>query len=400
MLGLLSLLGGLIALMLVKDLIWLLRSFKYIRQRIPTKYFPFVGFAKYLDNPQKENGLEDFFELFQNPKNPNQTEKLILMNGLSTEPTIFLNDKDLVKQFFQKETEVSYTANVINFLAKEIFLFSKDAHGVQKDRAIFAELFFPENLEKQTPRIRVIIQNHLDRIKIAVKKGSKSQGTRHVEIDLKPYFKNLYSDLVSFVLFGGEVPDVDGVMLIEQIDRVIDGSHKNFISFLNIATLGLSTKLGLDSEYNKTKRLYNRIIKKLKEVVKERETSKTYKFGCNAVDLLILKNRELEAQGKGEETISYDKIAASIFSIIFAGTDTTRKLTESSLYMLSSKPQLQQEMREAIRRDVLGTGSGSEYQDYVNSPLLEAFMKESLRVHTPALMTFHRKITKTFKLIS
>ena len=398
-LGILCVLGGLVALMLGKAIIWLLRSFKYMKQGIPTKYFPFIGYAKYLDNPQKDHGLEDFFQLFKDPKNPNKTQKILQMNGFTADPTIFVIDKELVKEFFQKETQVSYTTNAINFPAKEVLVFSNDAHGVQKQRAIFTEIFFPTNMEKHTPHIRAIVQRHLNRIKNVIKEsGSENQGSKQAEIELKPYISDIFSDMVSFVLFGGEIPEVDGVMLVNQIDKVINGCYKNLTSFPHIATLGLWTKLGLDPDYNQIMKLYRQIIKKLKEVVKERENSKTHQFGSNFVDLLILKNRELEAQGKIDEIMSYDQIADTIFALIFAGTDTTRNVTESSLYKLSTDPQLQKDMREVVRKEVFDTGNGEQYKKYVESKMLKIFMKEALRVFMPASMSFHRKITKTFTL--
>ena len=303
--NLLSIVGGLLALMLAKDLIWLLKSLKYIKQGIPHRYFPFVGYAKYFDNPEKEEGLEDFHQLFQKSNTKGETEKLIQVNGLTTVPTIFLNDKDMVKEFFQKETEVSFTQNGIDFPAKKTFMFSPDGHRVQKDRAIFSEIFFAENLAKHTPKIRAIIQRHLNQIKSAIKQATiENTGqseTEKAEIELKPFINNIFTDIVSFVLFGGEIPEIDGVLLATQIITTIGGYFKNRSSFMHIATRGLATKIGLDTEFNHFERLYYKIIKKLKDVVKERENSKDYIFGRNAIDLLILKNRELEAQGKGDK---------------------------------------------------------------------------------------------------
>ena len=395
--GILSLIGGLLAMMLVKDLIWLLRSIKYIKQGIPVRYFPFLGYAKHLDNPEKEIGQEDLHQLFQNPKNKNQTEKLIMTNGPKTEPTIFLNDKDLIKEFFQKETQVSYTDNTIAFPAAKAFTFDIDPHSVQKARAIYAEIFFPKNLKKHTPQIRAIIQRHLDRIKQEIKQKTEGNNNQP-EIEVKRFLKDIFEEMVSFILFGGEIPKLDGVILVNQIDKVIGGFFNNMKSPLNILTLGVSTKLGLDSEFNQIKELYRRIIEVLIEVIKKRDSSEDYEFGSNAVDLLILKKRQLEAQGKADLAMTYEVIAQNVFTMIFAGVDTTRNLTESSLYHLSKEKELQQQLRETIRKEVLDTGRGEDYDKYDNSPMLDMFIAEALRVYTPASMSFHRKISKTFKL--
>ena len=57
------------------------------------RYFPFIGYAKHLENPTKEEGLEDFFQLSQNPGKAKQTEEIIVSNGVTALPHIFLNDK-------------------------------------------------------------------------------------------------------------------------------------------------------------------------------------------------------------------------------------------------------------------------------------------------------------------
>ena len=400
-LALLSLIGGFISILLIRDLIWYLRSLKYIKQGIPVRYFPVLGYARYFDNPDKDHCLYYFYQLFKTPRDENQTEELILMNGTGAQPTIFLNDKDLVNEFHKKETQVSYMHNLFGFPADNSFSFSKDPHRVQRDRRIFVELFFPKNLEKNTPQIRAIVQRHLSRVKDEIKRRGtevNKEGRKEAEIELKPFIKQIFTEMVSFILFGGEIPEVDGILVIDQIIAVINSFFKNATSPLHMASFGLSTKLGLDSEYNQAHELYQKIMNKIKEVVRERENTKGYQFGSNAVDLLILKNRSLKAQGKAGEVMNDDQIAANIFSIIFGGIDTSRNLTESALYKLSMEPELQSRLRETVRNQVLDTGDGEEYAKYDNSPLLDAFIKESLRLYSPITFTLHRKVTKNFKV--
>ena len=69
--------------------------------------------------------MADFFNLFLKPENKNQTEKVILTNGFTTEPKIFLNLKDLIKEFHLKEPQVGYLENTIRFPAEKSFAFSQ-----------------------------------------------------------------------------------------------------------------------------------------------------------------------------------------------------------------------------------------------------------------------------------
>ena len=368
-LALLGLLVGIIGLMLSKDLIWLLKSFKYSKQGMPVKYFPFIGFAKYLENPAKEEGLEDFFQLFEKADDKTKTEKILMMNGTTANPVIFLNDKDLVKEFFQKETKVSYTSNLIKFPAWKSSGFSSDPQKVQRDNSIIKEIFYPENLRRRTPEIRAIAQRHFNRIKAEIRKVGveNKDGRLQAEIELKPFIRDIFNDTVSFVLFGGKVPKVEGVVFASQMDVVIEGFYKNYTSPLHIATQGLSTRLGLDFEYNKVKKLFKKIVKRLTEVIKDRENENGRELGCNVVDLMIQRNRELEAQGKRHQMLDYENMAHNIFGFIFAGTDTTRNLTESALYKLSLEPELQKEFRDITRSEVLDTGDGVDDDKYENS---------------------------------
>ena len=391
---------GIFALLLSKDLIWLLKAIKYWRQGIRVRYFPFLGFGKYLENPKKKEGLDDFHQLFKKAGGKKKTEKLILMNGTTTKPVIFVNDKDLVKEFFQKETQVSYTSNILNFPNEHTFGFSSDPHRVKRDRGTFAVIFYPENLRRRTPQMRAIVQRHLGKIKEEIKKAGvqSKDGKLQAEIELRPHLRDIFNDLLSFVLFGGEIPEVEGVKLAHQVEIVNDAIFRNFTSPLHLVTQGLSTRLGFDSEYNHAKILFKTVIKKLKEVIRERENSKTHKFGCNIIDLMILKNRELEAQGKRDQILNYDQMTHTIFSMIFAGTETTRTLTESTLYKLSTDPELQTKLREVVRKEVLDSGNGDDYEKYNNSAPLAAFMKEALRVLGPTSISFQRLVLKTFKL--
>ena len=393
---LLGLIAAGIALMLLKDVLWFVRSLKYIKQGIPVRYYPFLGYNKHMDNPNNENGLADFMKLFENPKKKNKTEDVILVNGFTT-PLIFINHKDLVKEYHQRETEVTHLQNMFKFPAPNTFVFSKDMHRIKNARSIFSEIFYPVNLRKQTPQLKAIAQRHFNRIRDEVKKA-QAQGKQLPEIELKRFMKVIFADSVSYVLFGGEFPEVDGQPLVNHIGSLSSAYFANSISSLNAITMGLSTKLGLDPEFNKAKQLMERVIQKIKQVVIERENNKNYQFGCNTVDLLILKNRELEAQGKTELVMNREQIANNIFAMIFAGMDTSKNFTEACFFKLSHDQALQEQLRQSVRKEILDTGNGEVYDKYVQSELLENLIKESLRLWTPAAMSFHRRIVKTFKL--
>ena len=209
---------------------------------------------------------------------------------------------------------------------------------------------------------------------------------------------NIFVYVVSYVLFGGDIPQIDVVLLTNQDINASNGYFKNMVSPLHMLTFWLCNKLGLDKEFNNNKRLYGMIKKKLKEVVLERQNAKDYQFGSNAVDLLILKNRDLKAQGLEDQIMSYEQMADSIMSIILAGIDASRNLTESCLYNLSRDQDLQRRLRETISKEILKDGEREGDKEYDNSELLNALITEELRLNSGVPMGLHRKIVKTYTI--
>ena len=144
---LLSLVGLIVALILLlafKDLSWYLNTLKYAKQGIAVRYMPIIGFAGFINTPDDENDLKNFHNLFKKKSNPEETEPIIAINGLTTEPLFYLNDKELVKEYYKVETKVSVHKDLIGFSFEKSFLFTGGAKGL-RDRSTFAEMFYPEH---------------------------------------------------------------------------------------------------------------------------------------------------------------------------------------------------------------------------------------------------------------
>ena len=392
----LGLIGSLIGLLCLKDLIWYLRTLKYTKQGIPLRYFPFIGFAGLIASPGAENGLEKFHKIFTKKGEAKRTEPIVAINGLTSDTFIMLNDKDLVKRYFDVETKVSYTDNILGFPFKNTFAFSKNGHKPLSDRAIFAEIFFTDNLRKQVPGIRAIVQKHLNRIKDEVRK--LKSGDDFTEVELKPFIRSIFKDVVSLVLFGGEIPEVDGETMVNQIIKVTEGYFHNSTSIPHIITGGWSSKLLPSKEFAEINAIHQKVIRKLREVVTYRMNSKEYTPGCNAVDLLIAKNNSLQEQGKTDQMLTMEEIIDNIYVVIFAGMDTSKNLTQFSLTELSKQRDIQSKLRKDVHGEIFGKGLGDGFDEYDQCELLDIFLKESLRVYTPGWIGAYRKVVKSFKL--
>ena len=391
-----GLIGSLIGLLCLKDLIWYLRTRQYVKQGITLRYVPFVGFGGNIESPGAENGLEKFHKMFVKKGNPDETEPVVAINGLSSETFLMLNDKDLVKRYFEVETKVSYSENVMGFPFDKTFVFSKNGHKALNQRAIFAELFFPDNLRKQAPGIRATVQKHLNRIKDEVMKLRSRDD--FIEVELKPFIRSIFKDVVGLVLFGGDIPKVEGDDMVNQIEKVIAGYFVNNASLLHVITQGWSSKLMPTKEFAEVNRVHYAVTKKLREVVNYRMNSKEYTPGPNAIDLLIAKNKTLQKQGKTDQMLNMEEIVDNIYIVIFAGMDTSKNLTQFSLTELSKRTELHDKLRRTVQGEILDQGLGDSFDGYDQCEMLDIFMKEALWVYTPAWSGAFRKIVKDFQL--
>lgn len=78
--------------------------------------------------------------------------------------------------------------------------------------------------------------------------------------------------------------------------------------------------------------------------------------------------------------------------MIIAGTDTTAVVTEWAMLELILRPQLMQRVREEIDK-VVGTDRLLDEADLAKLPFLQAFVKETLRMHPPIAINMPREAT-------
>ncbi|KAJ7610069.1 cytochrome P450 [Roridomyces roridus] len=114
----------------------------------------------------------------------------------------------------------------------------------------------------------------------------------------------------------------------------------------------------------------------LKERVRARE--KGLEVGSEDGDLFgTFLNSEMSEKGK--YFLEKDEIVAQTAVLLLAGQDTTSNSLAFGLRELAKHPQFQKELREEIHSSPLGGGGGSGAA-YDSLPLLNAFIKETLRL--------------------
>ena len=99
--------------------------------------------------------------------------------------------------------------------------FFKENKTALFQRGITSKLFLIDSMRKLSPPVIKIIKRHLQDIKRKVL--DRSQNGDFVELSLEEKIKQITSDVVGLVLIGGEAPEVEGVPITKQIDRVTEG---------------------------------------------------------------------------------------------------------------------------------------------------------------------------------
>ena len=377
-------------------ILWFFKSLKYIKQGIKVRYTPIVGYMKHSCSPGSEDGLEKWHRLFRKDEDPTKSEPLILANGAGSIPILFINDMELAKDYFKRDSEITCPTNLEGMPFNHSFIFQYGKKAMA-DRAIFAEIFYPTYMRKLTPPIHAIIKRHIAVIK---KRLREAKSEEEQVFDLKYYIQNIFRDIVSFVLFGDNVPKVDGLSIIDQIENIVVGYFMyNSTSLAHKLTGGLYTKLGLSAEHNRLEALDKKICSLIKDIINSRKNSKEYKRSINVIDLLLAHNEKVEAQGQPQKSLTIDQIVSYIKVMIFAGFDTSKNITLNSTDVLANNPDIQSALRSCVRENIFDKEGGEEsYDAYVELQLLDNFVTEALRLYTPAWVNLLHMVYKDFKM--
>ena len=378
------------------EIFWFLNAQKYLKQGIAMRYHPVLGYMKFLNTPGREDGdgLINWRKTFEKKGDPTKSEPVIVTNGVGSDPILFINDEKLAKEWFANRSKFSMPINATNLPFQESYFF-KDSKTALFQRGIMAKLFLIDNLRKQSPAIIKIIKRNLNNAKRrALEKGKKGE---FVEIWFEENIKQITTDVVGFLLFGGETPNVDGIPITHQLNMVTNGYFVySMTNFWHKISGGLSTKLGLSAEYNEIKRVHDACLEKIEKLVNHRNNSKDYVLGLNLVDIIIEYNKKVEAEGHLEKSFNSKEILDNIVMFIFAGVETSNTFTRTCIYLLGQLQKHQEELRKEVRKDIF---SGEDVFDaYMDCEHLEDFLTEAFRIHGPAVANFYARAFKNFKL--
>ena len=343
---------ALLALFCSREVAFFIKAYKYIKQKMHLRYTPVIGFASFLLAKDREDQLEPYLDLFKNEEGEGKTVDILVTNSPTVQgPVLFLNDKDLLSEFVKIETEVSRKCDTTKLPTTDSFLYKFGKRAID-NRSVYHEIFYASNLRKMNKKIKVIIERHVKEIKKDLILASPRSGTESkegfVEIELKNHIQNIFTDFVSYVLFGDDIPVLNGVKLTQMIEDTIALRLLSRLSKPNALSFGWYNRLGLNPDYNQTEKNFKLIYDCLEKVIKNRSKSTGYKRGINAIDLVLNKNDMLREKNKLGEVLAKKEIVDDIILLILAGMDTSKNTTEASLYHLSRSLELQKRLRKEI----------------------------------------------------
>ena len=135
----------------------------------------------------------------------------------------------------------------------------------------------------------------------------------------------------------------------------------------------------------------------LLSLIRERE-SETNRDGSRGetkdrYDMLDLLLKSRDEAGNG---LSRKEIVAELNTFVFAGHDTTAAASSFITYFLAKYPDLQQQCREEVL-GIIGNRKEIEWEDINKFNFLTCFIKESMRLYSPAIM-ISKTLDKSIKV--
>ena len=145
---------------------WFINAQKYTKQGIASRYYPVLGYMKWVNTPGREDGDGQirWREAFQKKGDPTKSEPIIVTNGVGPEPILFINDDKLAKDWFTKRTKATVPINVTNLPFQESYFF-KDNKTALFQRGVMAKLFLIDSMRKLSPTVIKIIKRSIQDIK-------------------------------------------------------------------------------------------------------------------------------------------------------------------------------------------------------------------------------------------
>lgn len=214
------------------------------------------------------------------------------------------------------------------------------------------------------------------------------------QINPKELINISVANVICSMVFGSRYDYND-----KEFETLIDCSNYMF-SFKFYKAI--STYLPFLEKYDNLVKSYINCQKVILNFI-EKEISKNERYLENGKEqdnfiysyLNIMKNKGDDDEDD-DDSFSIEQLAFMIFDFFLGGSETTTTTIAWALIFLANRPELQRRLQEEIDR-VIGDSVVS-LNNKMETPLLEAFIQETLRFSTPVPMTLPHKMLKDMTL--
>ena len=361
----------------------------YRRQGLKCFYIPVIGIiSKFI----KQKGSNDQLGLLKKVLRENANEPMILFNTSKViKPAVFLINQDLIREFYVKELDCSFKAQ-INEHAQFGFFFQNGDH-VAEARQTYAQFFNYDNLCAMNKEISSLLDRMMTAYKSTIDKDSWTR------IDIKQYLDGIFSEIVNIILFGEKTHKfIDGVDLTMAIKEYINSCFAVSTCPLNNLSLGLLNNLSLLKQTRDFKKLFKKIENVCWDIYQDRKKSGP-KDTPNLLDLLIILNAERVKSGKPELTKT--EITGHFNLLQFAGSDTSHEILSSILYSLSKMTDVRSRFVDIVDSIISESQvpiSELSIKEYEKNSEYELYCEEFMRAINILPVITARELTKDIKL--
>lgn len=212
-----------------------------------------------------------------------------------------------------------------------------------------------------------------------------------VKIDWKKVTSNIFSELVTLILFDDDQVQVLGHSLPEIIEEYIGCALGVAFTPINVLTFGILHRLKLLPETKRLNKIYKAIEECCMSQYKKRLENGPKNGGVNMLDLMIKQNQSSENKWTKED------IVGSFIFLQFAGADTSKEVSTFFLNYLGSHPEHQDKILEVVEKDIF-CDNVVNFDSMDKNEYFNMNVNEALRMYSPFTNINPRKLVKTIKL--
>jgi cytochrome P450 len=376
----------------VKDLQAFLRCKFYENQGFKMKYSPIFGYLSMFDPCPKQDKTDQLGKWKRMLEVCKNGPGLVMNDWDQSSAFIWLTDFGLVKEFFTKE--IACTQRLKRYRERiHLNLYWHNDETSIELRNSFSELFKPESLNVYVRLVRNCWKEHYSQ---ALRAASSANSTK--DINLTEVVNDFIFDACNKIFFGEEYPvpmmKGSGKELIKELSDHLEclSTEESNLSLSNYLLFKLPSKYDLTPAFSRLTKQAEEIKEAILDLYNQRDQIETHKLGINMIDIMVRKNRE-----SGGKAFSPDQIVDCIGLIVFAGTDTTSKGITACLFELAQRPEIAEMIRKDCKEfDLLNEKATTDTLD--KSAILDAFIKESLRINAPGPFLIDRQVCCDFTL--